>query len=171
MNCMSVTAPDTASHSVGASTYSSVLSPTGRSFLPSPFAISTTYSPLPLTFSSPFSPAASGIVGVTTPNGLCNTPYPVDTFGRGLALQHCFVSPLPSWDDPESPSRTQPLGSPLVRYNPRRQSLPRAGNRSPYNNSQVGQHNVVDIGRIRAGLDVRTTVCLQGPSPCVAYVT
>jgi hypothetical protein len=38
-----------------------------------------------------------------------------------------------------------------------RQNLVRGTGRPPYNSS-VGQHNVVDVGRIRQGLDVRTTV-------------
>ncbi len=39
----------------------------------------------------------------------------------------------------------------------RRQNAIRGASRPAFNNS-VGQHNVVDVDRIRQGLDVRTTV-------------
>ena len=44
----------------------------------------------------------------------------------------------------------------------RRQNAIRPATR-PNLNSQVGQHNVVDVDRIRQGLDVRTTVSLRYP--------
>ena len=56
------------------------------------------------------------------------------------------------------PGQGIPRGISLPRYNSKRQNSPRGGNRSASANSPVGQHNVVDIDRIRAGLDVRTTV-------------
>lgn len=43
------------------------------------------------------------------------------------------------------------------RQNAVRQNAVRGAGRPPFN-SAVGQHNVVDVNRIRQGLDVRTTV-------------
>lgn len=155
---MSVVSPGATCHQLGPSPYASVLSPTGRSFLPTTFAISSAYSPLPVTFGSYFSPASNAALGFSSPAALCRSPYPIETFGTTISLHHAFVPHIAGWDEFESPSRGPQRGSPLVRYNTRRQNAPRGGHRTSYSNNQVGQHNVVDMDRIRAGLDVRTTV-------------
>ncbi|KAL5351563.1 hypothetical protein ACLOAV_003423 [Pseudogymnoascus australis] len=46
------------------------------------------------------------------------------------------------------------------RHNVVRQNAVRGAGRPPYNSS-AGQHNVVDVNRIRQGLDVRTTIMLR----------
>jgi hypothetical protein len=155
---MSVGSPGATYRPMGPSTYASVLSPTGRSFLPTTFAISPAYASLPVTFGGHFSPSSNAVVGFSPPAALCSSPYPLENFGTSMSLHHGFIPHITGWDDLESSSRGPQGGSPLVRYNARRQNAPPGGNRTSYSNSQVGQHNVVDMDRIRAGLDVRTTV-------------
>lgn len=63
-------------------------------------------------------------------------------------------SPTNGGSRDESQSQLRLLGR---RQNAVRQNAVRAPGRPPFSSS-VGQHNVVDVDRIRQGLDVRTTV-------------
>ena len=151
---MSVISPGAIGCSMGASAYRSVLSPSGRSFLPTtPFAISHAYP----SFGGLFSPANNAVSGFTPPAALYSSPYPVGNLETSMTL-HGFVPRMAGQGELEGPNREAERGSPGIRYNARRQNPPRWGNRTSYSNSQVGYHNAVDIDRIRAGLDVRTTV-------------
>lgn len=56
------------------------------------------------------------------------------------------------------------------RQNSVRQNAVRGTGRPPFGSS-VGQHNIVDVGRIRQGLDVRTTVSsLQTGSRLLSHI-
>jgi hypothetical protein len=133
------------------------LSPTGRSFVPTPYTLSPVYSTLPLTYGGHFSSPSNPIVGFTPPAAQYNSPYSVDSSGHTTPG---YMPSMTSWSGVETPSPCPPRGSPMGRFSAKRQNASRGGSRSPYANSQVGQHNVVDVDRIRAGLDVRTTVII-----------
>lgn len=66
------------------------------------------------------------------------------------------------WDSLGSPLRGSGRSQSIqdARAFGRRQNAVRGASRPTFNN-QVGQHNVVDVDRIREGLDVRTTVSLH----------
>ena len=155
---MSAVSPGPTCHPVGPSAYASMLSPTGRSFLSTAFSISPAYSPPPVAFSGHFSPASNAVVGFSPLAALYSSPYALGNFGTGISLHPGFAPNIAGWDEFESRSHGQQPGGPLVHYNAKRQNAPRSGNRTSHGNSQVGQHNIVDMDRIRAGLDVRTTV-------------
>jgi hypothetical protein len=152
MDRISISTPSTLRHPLNSPAYDSVLSPTGRSFVPTPYLISPPCSGLPIPLNAQFSPAGTTVIGYTPP-GVHFSP---SNFGTDSV----FLPPRGAWCDMGSPIRAQPCGAPLSngRFGGRRQGNSRTGNRSSYANSLAGQHNVVDIDRIRAGLDVRTTV-------------
>lgn len=92
------------------------------------------------------------------------SPRPHNMFPGG---NYSWVAPMypqqPAMMSPEFTPRqfTYPRGDP--RSDGRRQNAVRV-HRSPYNNHSVGgQHNHVDVDRIREGIDVRTTVSLGPP--------
>lgn len=139
--------------------YASVLSPTGRSFVPTTYTISPGISTVPIAYGCQFSPASSGFLGFTPPAPQCNQTYQNTHFGaHSPNHHHGLITQTGIWDGVGNPGQDISRGVSLPRYNSKSQNSPRGGNRSSYANSPVGQHNVVDIDRIRAGLDVRTTV-------------
>jgi hypothetical protein len=154
MGRISVSTPSTLRYPLNSPTYESVLSPTGRSFVPTPYLIPSPCSGPQIPLNAQFSPAGATVIGYTTPS--------IHFSPRHFGADPGFLPQMGAWCDIGSPSRTQPSGTSLSngRFGGRRHGSSRAGNRSPYANSLAGQHNVVDIDRIRAGLDVRTTVSI-----------
>jgi hypothetical protein len=153
MDRISVSTPSTLRYPLSSPVYDSILSPTGRSFVPTQFLISPPFSGLQMPFNAQFSPAGTTVIGYTPP-GVHFSP---SHFGTDPG----FLPPMGSWCDLGSPGRAQPCEVPNSnsRFSGRRHGSARSGNRS-YANSLSGQHNVVDTDRIRAGLDVRTTVII-----------
>lgn len=149
---MSVTSPAVMNGSIVSSGYTSVLSPTGRSFVPTSYTLSPGMSPVPLAYGYQFSPVNSAFLSFTPPASQCNHFGANDSNSNGVATQ------MGGLDGVCSPVQGLSRGTSLARFNSKRQNAPRVGNCSSYASSPVGQHNVVDIDRIRAGLDVRTTV-------------
>jgi hypothetical protein len=149
---MSVSSPAMMNGSLAPSGYTSILSPTGRSFVPTSYTLSPGLSPIPVTYGCQFSPANGVFLGFTPPASQCNH------FGTNGPNNHGVPAQMGGWDGICSPSQDLSRGTSLARFNIKRQNVPRGGNRSSHASSPVGQHNVVDIDRIRAGLDVRTTV-------------
>lgn len=149
---MSVTSPAVMNGSIVPSGYTSVLSPTGRSFVPTSYTISPGMSPIPVAYGCQFSPVNGAFFGYTpsAPQG--------NHFGANGPNLHGVVAQMGSWDNICNQGQGLPRGASLTRFGSGRRGGSREGNRS-YASSPVGQHNVVDIDRIRAGLDVRTTVC------------
>lgn len=137
--------------------YTSILSPTGRSFVPT-YAISSGYSNVPVAYGCQFSPSSDSLLGFQASALPSNQAYQNAHFGVSSPNYHGFVAQIGAWDGICSPGQVIPRGISFPRYNSKRQNSPHGGNRPSYANSPVGQHNVVDIDRIRAGLDVRTTV-------------
>jgi hypothetical protein len=162
MNRMSVSSPGVMNGPIIPPGYTSVLSPTGRSFVPTTYTISPGMSTIPIAYGCQFSPAGGGFLGFTPPATQCNPTYQNTLFGaHSPNHHHGLIAQMGAWDGIGSPGQGISRGVSLPRYNSKRQNSPRGGDRSSYANSPVGQHNVVDIDRIRAGLDVRTTVSKQ----------
>jgi hypothetical protein len=159
---MPVSSPEVMNEPIIPPGYTSVLSPTGRSFVPVTYTISPGMSTVPVAYGCQLSPASAGFLGFTPPAPQCNQTYQNTHLGAHSS-NHCheLIAQIGAWDGIGSPGQSISRGISLPRYNSKRQSSPRGGNRSSYANSPVGQHNVVDIDRIRAGLDVRTTVSKQ----------
>lgn len=143
--------------------YPPVLSPTGRSFVPG-YPMTPNYSGVSVPFGAQFSSPQTPATGYT-PGGF-GTPsqYGSTSLTSGSPRYMGGTPNGQGWGSMGSPNR----GSPL-RGTPRMDSMgpPRtfghhenAGRQMarPAFNSSVGQHNVVDVDRIRQGIDVRTTV-------------
>jgi hypothetical protein len=158
---MSVSSPGVMSSPIIPHGYVSVLSPTGRSFVPTTYTISTGISNVPVQYGCQFSSSSGGLLDFHPTASHFNQTYQNTHFGAGNSNHHGFMTQMGAWDGMCSPGQGVPRGISLPRYNSKHQNPPRGGNRSSYTNSPVGQHNVVDIDRIRAGLDVRTTVSKQ----------
>lgn len=140
--------------------YAHVLSPTGRSFMPGAYGTMTpNYAGMPVPFAPQFSSPQTPVTGYSS--GAFGTP---SQFGsgsiQGSPLRYVDSTPTGSgWDSMGSPLRGSPRGMQDARAFGRRSNAIRSVNRpSPSFNNQVGQHNVVDVNRIKEGLDVRTTV-------------
>jgi hypothetical protein len=140
--------------------YTAVLSPTGRSMIPTPYPFTPTYNGASMGYGGQFSPLQSTFIGFTPPRAHLSPNF------IGDRLSGAYNPTQVVWDDIGSPSRDQfgpvsaelsRLGSQTATPNGRRQSTIRVSSRSPYNNA-TGHHNVVDIARIQEGSDVRTTV-------------
>lgn len=123
--------------------------------------MSPAYPATSVAFSDQLSPLSTTLVGYGSPALHLSPTYPNTHFGASGPSPHSFIPVIADWGGFGNPNPGQPHGSPLAHLSGRRQNIPRGGNRAPYANNQVGQHNVVDIDRIRAGLDVRTTVSLN----------
>jgi hypothetical protein len=149
---ISATSPAVMNGSIVPSGYASVLSPTGRSFVPASYAMTSGLSPVAVAYGCQFSPVNGAFLGFTPPASQCNH------FGTNGPNTHGAPAQMRGWDGIYSPSQGLSRGTSLARFNIKRQNGPRGGDRSSYASSPVGQHNVVYIDRIRAGLDVRTTV-------------
>ena len=163
MNRMSVGSPPMFNPPV-AFPYTNVLSPTGRSFVPGGFPVTPNYTSMsvPFTpqFSSPQTPVTGYAVGgFGTPSQFGNTSL------TSASPRYTDGTPGGSgWDSMSSPLRGSGSGRGQSlqdsRALGRRQNAVRGVTRPTFNN-QVGQHNVVDVDRIRQGLDVRTTVSVR----------
>jgi len=159
---MSVSSPGVMNEPIMPPRYASVLSPTGRSFVPLTYTISPGMSTVPVAYGYQFSPTSAGFLGFTPPAPQCNQTYQNTHSGAHSSNHyHGLITQIGARDGIGSPGRGISRRISLPRYNSKRQNSPHGGNRSSYTNSPVGQHNVVDIDRIRAGLDVRTTVSKQ----------
>ncbi len=158
MNRMSVSSPGVMNGHIIPPGYASVLSPTGRSFVPTTFTISPGITTLPVSYGYQFSPSSGNFLGFTPPTPQYNQSHQNTHFRASSPSHHGFIADMGAWDGACSPSQGAPRGVSSPRYNIKRHNSSRGANRSSYPNSPVGQHNVVDIDRIRAGLDVRTTV-------------
>jgi hypothetical protein len=140
--------------------YGNLISPAGRP-ITGGFPVTPNYSASPYSFGGPTSSPQTPVTGWTsggygTPSQVA-TPYAVSEHSRFAGGE---MSP---WPHTPSPSRGGFAGSPRQgRSVGRRQNAVRGGSR-PQFNSPVGQHNIVDVDRIRQGLDVRTTV-IESPS-------
>jgi hypothetical protein len=161
MSRMSVSSPGVMNGPILPPGYTSVLSPTGRSFVPTNYTISPGMPTVPIVYGCQFSPTSGGFLGFTNPAPHCNQTYQNGHFGANSPGHQGHTAQMGAWDGICSPGQGISRGVLVPRYNSQRQNSPRGGNRSSYANSPVGQHNVVDIDRIRAGLDVRTTVSKQ----------
>ncbi|KFY64493.1 hypothetical protein V496_03221 [Pseudogymnoascus sp. VKM F-4515 (FW-2607)] len=94
-------------------------------------------------------PSQYGPTSVTSDGSRLTTPTEKTWNGMG--------SPANGGYKGESHSQLRLYGR---RHNVVRQNAVRGTGRPPYNSS-AGQHNVVDVNRIRQGLDVRTTIMLR----------
>lgn len=137
--------------------YAAVLSPTGRSLIPTPYQMQPTYSTTPMHYRGPFSP----VMNYNSPGPHLNSPY---TNVYGILGPYSPTQPT-YWNGLTGTGRDahQVLPMDISQFtgaNGRRQTAARFGGRSSYNNP-AGHHNVVDVQRIQEGSDVRTTVsCL-----------
>lgn len=146
--------------------YTNVLSPTGRSFVPGGFPMTPNYAGMSVPFAPQFSSPQTPVTGYAV-GGFC-TP---SQFGSASITSGSsrYTNGTPGgsgWDSMSSPLRgSSGRGHTLqdARAFGRRQNAVRPATRPTFNN-QVGQHNVVDVDRIRQGLDVRTTVSLPSTS-------
>lgn len=141
--------------------YTNVLSPTGRSFVPGGFPMTPNYAGLSVPFAPQFSSPQTPVTGYAV-GGFCT---PSQFGGPSITGSPRYTDSTPGgsgWDGMSSPLRSSGgRGQTLheARAFGRRQNAVRPATRPTFN-SQVGQHNVVDVDRIRQGLDVRTTVSL-----------
>ncbi|OBT66028.1 hypothetical protein VE03_03167 [Pseudogymnoascus sp. 23342-1-I1] len=94
-------------------------------------------------------PSQYGPTSVTSDGSRLTTPTGKTWNGMG--------NPKNGGSKDESQSQLRLYGR---RQNAVRQNAVRGGGRPPFSSS-VGQHNVVDVNRIRQGLDVRTTIMLR----------
>jgi hypothetical protein len=122
------------------------------------------YSSAPVPFGAPYSSPQTPVTGYT-PGGY----YTPSQYGSTSVTSEGSRLTTPTgktWDNTGSPmhSVSRDESQSLVRYYGRRQNVVRQnevafrGIRRPSFSSTVGQHNIVDVDRIRQGLDVRTTV-------------
>lgn len=158
---MSLASPTHAQYPVMPPTYATFLSPTGRTLMPAQYPLSPTYTGIPMTYGTRFSPLNNSIAGLSV-SGVSLSPSCTGNQSDGCSeypsLPPSFYVGSPSRVPSSSsqPGRLSRSGS----GNPGRQHLVKSGSRGSYGTSQSGQHNVVDIGKIRDGIDVRTTVSL-----------
>ncbi|KFY22567.1 hypothetical protein V491_02762 [Pseudogymnoascus sp. VKM F-3775] len=141
-----------------------MLSPVGNSYIQS---ISSTpgYSSVPVPFSGPYSSPQSPAAGYTT--GGYGTPTPYGTTSVPSEISRLTTPTARTWNNAGNPingglkdeSYLQ-VGLYGRRQNSARHNAVRSVGRPSFS-SAAGQHNVVDVDRIRQGLDVRTTIMLR----------
>ncbi|KAL8737938.1 MAG: hypothetical protein Q9181_001201 [Wetmoreana brouardii] len=135
-----------------------------RSPLPSPYSVPSPIASEALTpnfLNAQHSPA---LLGSTSPS------YTVQTSGNGSLFSPSFPAfgmQTPAWNGLAAPLGPGTMGqvqhSPLLPFGAYRnypRGFVRQGGRHIQDYSG-GHHNVVDVGRIRKGADVRTTVCCE----------
>lgn len=139
--------------------YPTLVSPTGRSYVPGGYPMTPGYSSASLPFGAQFSSPQTPVTGYT-PGGYCTpSQYESASFTSGSTRLKENTPIGQTWDSMGSPTRGGSKDVSLSQERPygRRQNAVRGTSRPPFGNT-VGQHNVVDVNRIRQGLDVRTTV-------------
>ncbi|KFY15247.1 hypothetical protein V492_02134 [Pseudogymnoascus sp. VKM F-4246] len=161
---LSVANPAAYSQQVPFSYPTAMIGPVGGSYVSS-VPVAPVYSAAPASFagaySSPKSPAtAYNQGGYRTPSQYGSTSLTTDhsrlTTPTGKTWNDAG-SPMNGSSKDESQSQLRLYGR---RQNAARQNAVRGPSRPPFS-SAVGQHNVVDVERIRQGLDVRTTIMLR----------
>jgi hypothetical protein len=157
MNRMSVATPVTYGP-IPTYGYATMLSPTGRAIVSPGYPVTPGYSSMSVPFGGHFSSPQTPVTGYTQ-GGYCNSSqFTGSTFASGGSARFTDAGAGGTvWDGLGSPMGPRDGGAEAERLYGRRQNAVRGGSRPAYNNT-VGQHNVVDVGRIRQGLDVRTTV-------------
>ncbi|KFX90215.1 hypothetical protein V490_06568 [Pseudogymnoascus sp. VKM F-3557] len=159
---LSISSPPTYNQQVPFSYATTVLSPVDGSYAPR-YPVTPAFSSVPAPFGGPYSSPQSTATGYTP--GVYSTP---SQYGAtSVTSDHPRITTRKTWNDAGGPMNggsKDESQSQLRLYNRRqnagRQNLVRGTGRPPYNSS-VGQHNVVDVNRIRQGLDVRTTIMLR----------
>lgn len=131
-----------------------------RSALPAEGGRGQHFTMYPLMFQSPFVANVPYILDSLAPGSSQVPASPMSTLAATYpvlgSLYHAPPSPALTVQKNFSPSRA---AAGIFRSDGRRQNATRI-TRSPYNNL-TNHHNYVDINRIRDGIDVRTTVCLN----------
>jgi hypothetical protein len=113
----------------------------------------------PFMIQSPVAPNMSYVLERVPPAGQIGAIGPMPpSYPMMRPVYQTPPSPALTVRNDFSPSRPS---SGYPRFDSRRQNAARV-TRSPYHNS-ASHHNHVDIGRIRDGIDVRTTVCYPLP--------
>lgn len=137
--------------------FGQILSPTGRSVLPSPYSDSS-YATVSMPYYNQFSPVPMPF-GYTPPPTNNQVSSPFQSTNAYNAFQsspdpsnYCSGTGTPDRDAYNHSTVAAHYGTPG-----RRQNAMRVSSRSP-TNSAASHHNVVDIARIQEGSDVRTTV-------------
>lgn len=135
-----------------------MMSPTSHPPIPGGYPLTPGYSGTSAPFESHYSPqpSAAGL-----PSGAHCTPthQGQGQFASGSSSNTGTTTPIRNaWDGADSPFHSASKVESLQRGRNRRQNAIRASR--PQFNNNLGQHNVVDINRIREGLDVRTTVSM-----------
>ncbi|KFZ06983.1 hypothetical protein V501_06887 [Pseudogymnoascus sp. VKM F-4519 (FW-2642)] len=161
---LSISSPPAYNQQVPFSYPTTMMSPVGNSYVPT-FPVTPVFPgatvPLGGPYSSPQSPVTGytpggygtpsqyGATSVTSNDSRLTTPTGKTWNNTG--------SPMNGGSKDESQSQLRLYGR---RQNSVRQNAVRGTGRPPFGSS-VGQHNIVDVGRIRQGLDVRTTIMLR----------
>jgi hypothetical protein len=152
MDQLSIASPAITPHNLMSSFPAMGLSPTGRTLVPhAQYPVSPAYSSIPLTFGGQFSPGHAAI-GYQVPT------YFGNPFGAGGQYPQ-----MSQYNGSSSLARStlnsaQFGGRFDERFDRSRRAPSRNGSRAGYGTNQSGQHNVVEIAKIRDGIDVRTTV-------------
>ncbi|KFY81382.1 hypothetical protein V500_11473 [Pseudogymnoascus sp. VKM F-4518 (FW-2643)] len=161
---LSISSPPAYNQQVPFSYPTTIMSPVGSSYVPR-FPSTPGYSSALVPLGGPYSSPQSTVAGYTpggygTPSQYGSTSVTSDgsrlTTPTGKTWND-MSSPTNGGSRNESQSQLRLLGR---RQNAVRQNAVRAPGRPPFSSS-VGQHNVVDVDRIRQGLDVRTTIMLR----------
>lgn len=144
-----------------------MLSPVGNTYvqgIPSTPGYSSVSVPFAGPYSSPQSPATGYIPGgYGTPAQYRTTSVTSEISRLTTPTARTWInagSPINGGSKDESQSQVRLYGR---RQNLARQNAVRSVGRPPFSNA-AGQHNVVDVDRIRQGLDVRTTVSFFRPA-------
>lgn len=144
-----------------------MLSPVGNSYIQS-IPSTPGYSSVPVPFSGPYSSPQSPAAGYTT--GGYGTPTPYGTTSVPSEISRLTTPTARTWNNSGNPINGSlkdesylQVGLYGRRQNSARHNAVRSVGRPSFS-SAAGQHNVVDVDRIRQGLDVRTTVSFFRPA-------
>ncbi|ELR10446.1 hypothetical protein VC83_00536 [Pseudogymnoascus destructans] len=161
---LSISSPPAYNQQVPFSYPTTMMSPVGSSYVPT-FPVNPVF-PATVPLGGPYLSAQSPVTGYT-PGGY-GIPSQYGATSVTSDNSRLTTPTGKTWNNTGSPmnggSSKDESQSQLRLYGRRqnsvRQSAVRGTGRPPFGSS-VGQHNIVDVGRIRQGLDVRTTIMLR----------
>jgi len=143
----------------GQFSYPSMMSPAGPSHVVGGYPMTPSYSGVPVPLGAQYSPQTP-VAGFTPGGYYTPVQYGEAPFASGGSRYRETTTPTrPAWDSMGSPLRGASRSGTIQHglQHGHRQNAVRGPSRQPLNGNMV-QHNVVDVNRIRQGLDVRTTV-------------